>query len=49
LDLSKETFEAARKELYTVKVSEKLQLKKQVANLEQEVTLMHCNMFIIKN
>jgi Sec7-like guanine-nucleotide exchange factor len=47
LDLSKETFEAALKELYAVKVSEKLQLQKQVANLEQEVTLMYCNMFII--
>jgi hypothetical protein len=45
LDLSKDTFEALR-ELYAVKVSEKLQLQKQVANLEQELTLMHTNMFI---
>jgi hypothetical protein len=45
LDLLKDTFEALR-ELNAVKVSEKLQLQKQVANLEQELTLMHSNMCI---
>jgi hypothetical protein len=45
LDLLKDTFEALR-ELNAVKVSEKLQLQKQVANLEQELTLMQTNVFI---
>ncbi len=45
MDLSMATFDAL-KELYAVKVADKLQLQKQVANLEQELTLMHSNMFM---